>query len=130
MKCLMLFAPHGTLSPLSDLFAAPGSIFKGQMFPPKHKIGWELFAQKNSAVVSHGRGPLQRMRYHEIPSFIKTCNPSTNRHVWKLNSLYLTKPKIILLILESLANLLYSTKQESKWCNSNLPRSFFLLGFS
>lgn len=47
MKCLMLFAPHGTLSPLSDLFAAPGAIFKGQMFPSKHKIGWELFAQKS-----------------------------------------------------------------------------------
>lgn len=82
-ETLMLFAPHGTLSPLSDLFAAPGAMFWSNV-SIKTQNRWELFTQKNSAVLPHMRPP-RPMRYHEIPSFIKPFDQTQNHPVdpWK-----------------------------------------------
>lgn len=97
-------APHGTLSPLSDLFAAPFSaIFGSDCSTKKFQNRWEPKPHKNQAVINHTNPACDTC--HEIPFLIKPQSPSTNRHGWKLNSLYLTTPEIILLILESLANL-------------------------
>ena len=101
MLMLLLMALFHPFLIFSQLLSAP---FLGQIVPPKSsKIAGNPNRTKKQAVINHTNPACDTC--HEIPSLIKPQSPSTNRHGWKLNSLYLTTPEIILLILESLANL-------------------------